>query len=437
MTYSVKDVLKMEVAPALGCTEPVAIALASAAATSLLPREAIDSLEVWVTPNIYKNGLAVLIPGTPELSGLDLAAALGVFGGDPTLGLEVLESLDDEKVELAGAFIREPGVKVNILSGNEGLRIQARVKGGGHVGEAVIERTHNNLTALSLDGNPVTDSPLLAGSSGEGRPERADFDKWVKSLSLERLLELVDDLDQEDIDFLKQSVELNMRLAEYGLKHGPALGIGKTLQRLVRQKLLKEDMVLAARMLTSAASDARMGGVKLPAMSSAGSGNHGLTAVLPIWAVRDYIACDLDTIYKAIGFSHLVTSYVKAHTGRLSALCGCSIAAGAGATAAITYLLGGDLNHIAGAIKNLMEDLAGVICDGAKAGCSLKLATAAGHAVQSALFALQGVSVEATDGIIAGTMEQTTQNLGQLSAYGMVEADRTILKIMMEKHIHA
>ena len=170
-------------------------------------------------------------------------------------------------------------------------------------------------------------------------------------------------------------------------------------------------------------------------MSSAGSGNHGLTAVLPIWALREYVECELETVHRAIGFSHLVTSYVKAHTGRLSALCGCSIAAGAGATAGIAFLLGGNLNHIAGAIKNLIEDLAGVICDGAKAGCSLKLSTAAGHAVQSALLALQGVNVMATDGIIGDTMENTTRNLGQLSTQGMIEADRTILQIMTHKHI--
>ena len=192
-------------------------------------------------------------------------------------------------------------------------------------------------------------------------------------------------------------------------------------------------MMISARILTSAASDARMAGVKLPAMSSAGSGNHGLTATLPIWAVKDYVECDRKTILESIGLSHIVTAYVKAHTGRLSAVCGCSIAAGAGATAGITYLLGGDINHIAGAITNLTVDLAGVICDGAKAGCSLKLATAAGTAVQSALFSLHGVCVQPSDGIIGITPERTVQNVGELSTQGMIETDRTILKIMLEK----
>ena len=435
MNYSVKDVLRMEVAPALGCTEPVAIALAASAAAGLLPQGEIEGIEVWVDPNIYKNGLAVLIPGTPGLSGLDLAAALGVFGGDPGRGLEVLDSLTEQGVNRARGFLESPGVQVHLLSEHRGLRIQAKVRSGGHEAEAVIEKVHNNIIALGLDGEEVTDSPLLSGGPGGKKTDRDDFEQWVRSLSLKDLLNLVDDLDDEDLAFLRQSVDLNLRLAEYGLKHGPALGIGKAIQRLVRQKLLTKDMVLSARMLTSAASDARMGGVKLPAMSSAGSGNHGLTAVLPIWALREYVECEMETLYRAIGFSHLITSYVKAHTGRLSALCGCSIAAGSGATAGIAFLLGGDLNHIAGAIKNLIEDLAGVICDGAKAGCSLKLATAAGHAVQAALLALQGVNVLATDGIIGDTMENTTRNLGQLSTQGMIEADRTILQIMTKKHI--
>jgi L-cysteine desulfidase len=222
-------------------------------------------------------------------------------------------------------------------------------------------------------------------------------------------------------------------LAEHGLKYGSGLGIGKAIERLLKQKLLVKDMATSARILTSAAADARMSGVNLPAMSSAGSGNHGLTAILPIWAIKDFVDHDEETVLRAIGLSHVITAYVKAHTGRLSAVCGCSVAAGAGATAGITYLVGGDLEHMAGAIKNIMEDLAGVICDGAKAGCALKLNTAAGAAVQAALFSLQGIKVQDTDGIIGQSTEQTVKNLGTLSHQGMVETDRTILQIMREK----
>lgn len=430
MSFCVKDILRLQVAPALGCTEPVAVALAAAAASAVLPGRP-ERVDLWVDPNIYKNGLAVIIPGTGGLSGLDLAGALGAFGGDPALGLEVLEPLDDEAVLAARTLVRDGGVTLHLLQEQRGLFIRAEVFDGSHLAEAVVRDMHDNVVSVSLDGEPL---PLARSSSRSAASEDMPrLEAWIKTLSLKDLIRLLDDLDDDDREFLMEGVRTNVRLADHGLKYGPGLGIGKALDRLVRQKLICRDMILAARILTSAASDARMGGVKLPAMSSAGSGNHGLTAILPIWAIREFITCDEKSVLEAMALSHLVTAYVKAHTGRLSAICGCSVAAGAGASAGVAYLLGGNLSHIAGAIKNITEDLAGVICDGAKAGCSLKLATAAGTAVQAALFSLQGINVMDTDGIIGVSPEQTMQNIGTLSTEGMIETDRTILKIMLEK----
>ncbi len=432
--FSVKDVLRAEVAPALGCTEPVAIALAAAAAASLIPGEPITAIEIWVDPNIYKNGIAVAIPGTKGLNGLDIAGALGALGGDPARRLEVLATIDSSVVRKARELLDRKKVSVNLLEDKQGIYVKTIVRSNTDTAEAIIEKLHDNIVSLKMNGQPVLDSVLLAtGENGGGKSKLLKVEAWLKGLSLAELVELLDDLDDDDFTFLEEGVQYNMRLAEYGLKHGSGLGIGKALERLVRQGMIKRDMIVASRLLTAAASDARMAGVSLPAMSSAGSGNHGLTAILPIWAVKDYIECDRQVILEAIGISHIITAYVKAHTGRLSAVCGCSVAAGAGATAGVTHLLGGTLHHMAGAITNLTEDLAGVICDGAKAGCSLKLATAAGTAVQAALFSLQGVQVQSTDGIIAASAEKTMQNIGLLSTQGMIETDRTILKIMLEK----
>lgn len=430
--YSAKDILKLQVAPALGCTEPVAIALGAAAAVSLLPSREFDSIELWVDPNIYKNGLAVCIPGTNGLWGIDLASALGALGGDPGLKLEVLEPIDEAVVAKARALVREGKVKVNLFS-ETGLRIKTVIKSGSDTAESEVTGMHDNISLLSFNNEPVEDNSLLSAHGDNGRDERTRLEQWLENQSLEHFLRLIDDLDQDDFDFLEQSVVLNMRLAEYGLKHGPGLGVGKTMDSLVRKRLLKKDMILEARMLTSAAADTRMAGVKLPAMSSAGSGNHGLTAVLPIWAMKNYLECDHQDILRAIGLSHIITAFVKTHTGRLSAVCGCSVAAGAGAACGVAYLLGGGAQHMEGAIKNLITDLAGVVCDGAKLGCAMKLATAAGSAVQAALFALHGVNVQSSDGIIDVTMEQTAQNLGTLSTVGMIEADRTILQILLNK----
>jgi L-cysteine desulfidase len=434
MSFTVKDVLRVEVSPALGCTEPAAIALGAAAAASLVGDETITSIEVWVDPNIYKNGVAVSIPGTGGLCGLDTAGALGATGGDPELGMEVLEPVDEEIVAQAQAILRAGLVKVHLLPEQQGLFVKTVVQTDRSTAESIIQDSHDNIVSLSLNGQRIEDSPLLSRKGGvNGQGTLTDLETWLKGLSLAELYGLIDDLDDKDVAFLREGVQVNVRLAEYGLKHGCGLGVGKTLDRLARQRLIKRDMILSAKILTSAASDARMAGVKMPAMSSAGSGNHGLTAILPIWAVKDYVESDERAVFEAIGLSHIITAFIKAYTGRLSAVCGCSIAAGAGATAGITYLLGGALPHIAGAIKNLAEDLAGVICDGAKAGCSLKLATAAGTAVQAALFALQGVQVHYTDGIIEASPEKTMRNIGTLSTQGMVETDRTILRIMMEK----
>jgi len=434
MSYSVKNILQMEIAPALGCTEPSAIAFGAAAAASLLGSKDITSIKVWVDANIFKNSLAVSIPGTEGLRGLDVASALGAVGGDPYLKLQVLEPVNEQIIAHAQKIVQSGLVDVNLLPDQKGLYIRTKVIGIDNVAESIIKDLHDNIVSLKLNDQTIHDHPLLSETSaGYGQNELIEMESWLKKLSLAELYGLIDDLDEEDYEFLEEGIQYNLRLADYGLKYGPGLGVGKTLDTLVRQRLIKKDMILAAKILTSSAADARMAGVKIPAMSLVGSGNLGLTAILPIWAVKDYVECDERVILEAVALSHIITIFIKAHTGRLSALCGSSIAAGAGSTAGITHLLGGGLNHIAGAIKNLTGDLAGVICDGAKAGCALKLSTAAGTAVQAALFAIQGVQVHSTDGIIANSPEGTMLNVGILSTHGMIETDRTILQIMIEK----
>ena len=435
MSFTAKDILQMQVAPALGCTEPVAIALGAAAAASLLDDTSrIRAIEIWLDPNIYKNGLGVIIPGTRGMIGLDTSAVLGALAGDPFLGLEVLEPVNDGVVEKARTFLAEKEVVVNLRE-EQGLYIRCVLKDDANTAESLITQLHSNIVELKYNGEVINDSPLLSRQHTGGLNRHQELEDWLKKQTLTDLVSLIDDFDEEDLKFIEHGVQCNLKLAAYGLKHGTGLGIGKALERMIKDKLMVKDMASTAKILTSAAADARMGGVKLPAMSSAGSGNHGLTATLPIWAIKDFIEHDDKTVLRAIGLSHIVTAYVKAHTGRLSAVCGCSVAAGAGAAAGITYLIGGNADHMAGAIHNLSEDLAGIICDGAKAGCAIKLNTAAGSAVQAALFSLQGINVQGTDGIIGDSFEKTIQNVGNLSTNGMIETDRTILKIMQQKQV--
>jgi L-cysteine desulfidase len=431
--YTVKDILRIEVAPALGCTEPAAVALCTAAAGSLLAHKGVDAIELWLSPNIYKNAYAVAIPGTNGKSGIGLAASLGFFGGDAKGKLQVLDPVNEESLKQARSLVDAGKVAVNLLREKADIYIRAKVTAGEESAEAVIEHTHDNLTSLSHNGQSLAQHPLLSGMSAD-QTTVSGLDEFLRTQTLEQLLVLVDGIDDEDLDFVMQGVQFNLALAKHGLAFGNGLGIGKALERLAREGLIKKDMILDARILASAAADARMSGVKLPAMSSAGSGNHGLTAVLPIWAVKDHLNYLTEKeVLKAIALSHVITGYIKAHTGRLSAVCGCSVAAGAGAAAGIAFLMGGHLGHIAGAIKNLIGDLAGVLCDGAKASCALKLGTAAGTAVQAAIFSLHGITVGEHDGIVAFTPEQTMKNMGQISSQGMIETDRTVLQIMIDK----
>jgi len=435
--YSVKDILKMEVTLALGCTEPVAIALAAAAAASLVDdKSKIDSINISIDANMYKNALAVSIPGTDGKCGVDLATALGIVAGDHTKTLEVLAGLTEEGLKQAAALTAKKIIHVDLNRDVKGIYINVCIKAGKDEAEAEIRMFHNNIASMKKNGQEIQ-LDALCDESADGKKDIAKMEAWLTTKELSDLLLMINDLDEDDFAFVKDGVETNLRLAEYGLKTGAGLGIGRALERSIRSKLIKKDMGVAARILASSASDARMSGVSLPAMSSAGSGNHGLTAILPIWAVKDFIELDSEqTVLEAIALSHLVTAYIKAHTGRLSAICGCSVAAGAGAAAGITYMLGGTANHIAGAIINHTHDLAGVICDGAKAGCSLKLATAAGTAVTASLLSLQGVVVQPTDGLSASSPEQTMRNIGTLASVGMVETDRTILNIMLEKQFN-
>jgi len=464
MGYTVKDLLQLEVAPALGCTEPTAIALGAAAAASLLPlkdpgdqkdktasihkperdsippENRIDSIELWLDPNIFKNGLAVAIPGTGGLSGLDLASAIGAMAGDPMLRMEVLVPITDKDVQNASRFIAQQKVKVHLLADHRGLYVRTAIKSGENMAVSTIEVLHDNITTLELNGQPILDNPLYSNTKDrngkrEKRGNASDLEKSLKHITMKEIISLVDQLDSDDLDFIEYGIKMNMALAQHGLEHPCGLQVGATLKKLADKGLIAVDMIHTARVLTAAAGDARMAGVRLPAMSSAGSGNHGLTAIIPIKAVADHIGAERDDLCRAVGLSHIMTACIKAHTGRLAAICACSVAAGAGAAAGITLLLGGTSANIGEAVENIIEDLAGVICDGAKNSCALKLDTAAGAAVQAALFALNGLNVKMTDGIVGETPEKTIQNIGILSSQGMVETDRVILKIMLDKII--
>jgi len=263
-----------------------------------------------------------------------------------------------------------------------------------------------------------------------------DLEKWLISLSLGDIVALLDDLDSDDISYVQQGIDLNRALVEYGLTYGPGLGAGKSQQSLVRRGLIKTDMAFRGGMAAAAGIDSRMGGVDLPAMTLAGSGNQGIAAGMPIVAVAGFATLDDDfVLIRAVILSYLITCHIKTGVGRLSALCGSAVASGAGIAAGVGYLLGGSVEKIGGAIMNHIENFSTIICDGAKTGCALKVGEAASSAVKSALMALQGTVVGPTDGIIDKGPEVTMRNVGRLTREGLSRMDATILDIMLRKGI--
>ena len=421
------DILKSEVKPAVGCTEPVAVALACAKAKELLGEEVVKN-KILVSPNVYKNAMCVGIPGTDRL-GLKIAVAMGLVGGKSENGLTLLEGLTEKQVRESEKYMDETPISISPLDTKEKVIIDVRLEGKNNTSRVIIKTKHDNFVYLQSN-------DLVLLDEVDGFAERAEVQTEEKkenimdNITIQELIENVEKMEFEDIKFLLDGISMNMDMAKYGLENEIGIGVGRGIKKSIEEGLLGDGIMTEAMLLTAAASDARMGGAKLPVMSSNGSGNHGLTAILPIVAYTLKYPQSDEKVAKALAISHLVTAYVKNYTGRLSAVCGCGVAASTGASAGISWLMDGNINSIYGAIENMIADLSGMICDGAKAGCALKLSSAASAAVQSAVIAKQGYSVPALNGIVGTKVEQSIQNLGKVSDKGMQITDEIILNVM-------
>ncbi|MDU4934390.1 MAG: L-serine ammonia-lyase, iron-sulfur-dependent, subunit alpha [Peptostreptococcaceae bacterium] len=420
------NILIEEVKPALGCTEPVAVALACAKAKELLGEDVVSN-KILLSPNVYKNGMCVGIPGTERL-GLKIAAAMGILGGHSENGLQVLETLDENQVKDAENYMDNSPIDISPLDTNEKVYIEVTLKGENHTSKVAIRTKHDNFVYLEKDGEILLNNEEVNTTTQTTVKEENIMD----SITIKELVENIEKLNFEDIKFLLDGISMNEEIAEYGLNQKVGIGVGYGMKKSMEEGLLGDDLMNQAMMITAAASDARMAGIKMPVMSSNGSGNHGLTAILPIVAYNRKFPQSEERLAKALAISHLITAYVKNFTGRLSAVCGCGVAASTGATAGISWLMSGDIRQIEGAIENMVANLSGMICDGAKAGCALKLASAASAAVQSAIIAKQECYVPPMNGIVGSKVEQSIQNLGKISDKGMSVTDKVIINVMDE-----
>lgn len=412
------------VKPALGCTEPVAVGLATSKAYEGVKAE-VKSIKVDVSANIFKNGMGVGIPGTKEI-GLVFAAALGVTCGDASLGLEVFRSVDEKTIEEAQTLIDNDLVEVNLETEKGNFYIEAEIVTEKGTGKCVIKDGHTNIVYVEANEKVLFEKET-------SKKEASFSNDYLKDITLGDIRNFVENVSFDDIKFLLEGVKLNMDMAEVGLKEKSGPGLGAAMNLLMDEGVMQKDIINKARVYTSGACDARMAGINMPVMSSAGSGNHGITAIIPPTIMCEHLGCDDEKLARTLAFSHLTTAYIKIFTGALSPVCGCAVAAGIGASASITWALGGNNEQIGGAIKNMVGTLAGMVCDGAKGGCAFKLSTAASEAIIQAKLAMNNVVIGELDGIVSPGAEDTIKNLGHFCSAGMEPADREILKIMINK----
>ncbi|WZL74461.1 L-serine ammonia-lyase, iron-sulfur-dependent, subunit alpha [Clostridiaceae bacterium 35-E11] len=416
------EILHKEVVPAMGCTEPVAVALACAKSKELLVFNTVEYVEIWVSANVYKNGLSVGVPYTGE-SGLPIAGALGIVAGKSNKDLSVLEGICEEELELAKKLLASKKLSIRIKDTDEKIYVEVNFVTDGGSAKTIIQGKHNQFTYLERNGEILLDLQDID-------QEKKEDVETIYNLKIREIIEVIENIPFEKIRFMLDGLKMNEKIAKVGLDHHKGMGVGVAIYESIKQGILADDLMNNAMMLTAAGSDARMSGETMLVMSSNGSGNNGLTAILPIVAYKNKFYVEEERLAKALAISHMINSYIKYYIGRLSALCGCGVAAATGASVALTWLMQGNKDQIDGAIKNMAANISGMICDGAKVGCALKLSTAASTAVQSALLAINNKIVPSKNGIVAETAEETIKNLGTLSVEGMAITDHVILQVM-------
>jgi L-cysteine desulfidase len=423
--------LKRDVKAALGCTEPITIALA----TCLARREAegdLQSINLTLSANLFKNAMEVGIPGTKGESGIPLSAALGCFSPSPKPNLTLLENMTDEWLEKAKKLISEDKVNLNLASEIHGLFVEAQVIGSKSTGRAIIKGSHENLILLEKDGKVLHQ---IQETEEEVTDELLLQRQKLAETSFASIWNDIESISEETRALVLKGVEMNKEVAEAGLGDDGFLQIGNIYTRLMKDGWLGDDIVNKAKTLTSAAVDARMSGCDLPVMTSAGSGNQGLTISLPLYVLARHLKASNEKLAEALAISHGITSILKHHTGTLSAMCGCVVCSGIGLTAGITYLLGGNLETASAAVNNMVGSITGIICDGAKVGCAIKLVCAVDSAFQAALMAEKGLHLPITNGVLGKDLETSLANIGRIAAPGMIETDDQILAIMLGKPI--
>lgn len=419
------ELIKKEVVPAIGCTEPIAVALCVAKAKEILGSNP-TKIEVLLSANMLKNAMGVGIPSTKQI-GLPISVALGAIVGRSEYGLEVLKDSNPEAVEKANKYIEETSINITLKgSACDKLYIEVHASKGDDEAIAIISGCHTHFSYMARNGEELLNTENT--SSSQETNESLD-------LSLQKVYHFATTAPFHEIEFILEAARLNKNAAEMAFQENYGHSIGRMLWMGSNssKSLLGDSMYTKALSYTSAACDARMSGAMVPVMSNSGSGNQGISVTLPVVIYAQETGKSEEELARALIISHLLAIYIKQSLGRLSALCGC-VVAGTGASSGITYLMGGGYKEISYAVQNMIANITGMLCDGAKPSCSLKVATGVSTAILSAMMAMEGKSATSSEGIIDEDVDQTIRNLTLIGTTGMLETDRVVLDIMTNKH---
>lgn len=413
-----------EIIPAIGCTEPIAVALAAAKATEVLGHKP-ERMEVYLSANILKNAMGVGIPGT-GMVGLPIAIALGSQIGKSAYGLEVLRDLTAEGLQKAKERVESKCIRIFLKENVDKLYIEIAASAGNESSRVIICHEHTHIIYVEKNGEVLTD--LRACQETE---EECCEENELK-LSFSMVYEFAMEMPLDDIRFIMQTAEMNKQAAEASLLNNYGHTVGKTVSGAYGKKYMGDSTFTHMLAMTAAACDARMDGAMIPVMSNSGSGNQGIAATLPVLSFAEDIKCSEEQLIRALMLSHLMVIYIKQSLGRLSALCGCVVAA-TGASCGITWLMGGSKTQVSFAIKNMIGNITGMICDGAKPSCAMKVSSGVSTAMLSALMAIEDKVVTSVEGIIDEDVDKTISNLTAIGSKGMESTDKLVLEIMTGK----
>ncbi len=413
--------MQREIIPAIGCTEPISVALCTARAAEILG-EKPQKITAYLSANVLKNAMGVGIPGTGMI-GLPIAIALGALIGNPKDKLEVLKNITPEEVEKGKIFIDEGRIEIKLKDGiKDKLYIEIHCQGNNNISTAVIRNNHTFFSFISKNGVILENHSVTSISESE---------EDVK-LTFKDIYDYAIGSPINELEFILEAAEMNRCASIASENSSFGHNVSKNITSALGKKLFGNNVHSSMVAATAGACDVRMAGAMIPVMSNTGSGNQGIAATLPVLTYAEKNNCSREQLIRALILSNLTMIYIKQHLGRLSALCGCVIAS-TGASSGITYLMGGNYQQITYATKNMIANITGMICDGAKPGCALKIASGVSTATLSALMAMGNEVVTAQEGIIDNDVDVTVQNLARVALEGMPETDKVVLDIMINK----